>query len=129
MFPRRHKSTGNSCVQNVFFLCATNISYILIVFLVSDRSERTKRSLEPNRKKRSRDGRSTSHKHLEVAMVADDLVVKTHGDENLEMYLLILAHVVKKLYDWNYQLLYHASASTFNWIVPTVQCSLFNHSV
>ena len=101
---------------------AINIPYLLIVFSffsVSDVPERTKRSLEPNRNKRSRDERSTSHKHLEVAMVADDMVVKTHGEENLRMYLLMLAHLVKKLHDWNYQLLHHASASTFNWIVPT----------
>ena len=47
--------------------------------------------------RRSRDERSTSHKHLEVAMVADDLVVKRRGDENLEMYLLLLAHLVRKV--------------------------------
>ena len=47
-------------------------------------------------------------------MVADDLVVKTHGGENLTMYLLMLAHVVKKLHGWNYHLLHHASASPFN---------------
>ena len=37
---------------------------------------------------------SSSHKHLEVAMVADDLVVKKHGEENLSMKLMILAHLV-----------------------------------
>ena len=35
-------------------------------------------------------------------MVADDLVVKTHGGENLTMYLLMLAHVVKKFHGSNY---------------------------
>lgn len=65
---------------------------------VSDLPERNKRSLEPNRNKRSRDERSTSHKHLEVAMVADDLVVKTHGEQNITMYLLLLAHVVDNMF-------------------------------
>lgn len=35
-------------------------------------------------------------------MVADDMVVKTHGEENLDMHLLMLAHLVKKLHDWNF---------------------------
>ena len=30
-------------------------------------------------------------------MVADDLVVKRHGDKNLDMYLLMLAHLVSKV--------------------------------
>ena len=34
-------------------------------------------------------------------MVADDMVVKAHGEENLDMHLLMLAHLVKKLRDWN----------------------------
>lgn len=38
-----------------------------------------------------------SHKHLEVAMVADDLVVKRRGEENLNMYLLMLAHLVRHM--------------------------------
>lgn len=40
--------------------------------------------------------RSVSHKHLEVAIVADDLVVKNRGEENLERHLLMLIHLVKK---------------------------------
>lgn len=97
---RRHTSTGILAFKTFSFSTGIDISYLLIV---SDLPEGTKRSLEPNRRKRSRDERSTSHKHLEVAMVADDLVVKAHGEENLKMYLLILAHVVKKLHDWNYR--------------------------
>jgi len=65
---------------------------------VKDFQERTKRNLEKNRMRRSREERSTSHKHLEVAMVADDLVVKRRGDENLEMYLLLLAHLVDNMF-------------------------------
>ncbi|KAL9963798.1 hypothetical protein ACROYT_G027341 [Oculina patagonica] len=65
---------------------------------VSDLNERTKRSLETNRVKRSRDERSTSHKHLEVAMVADDLVVKKHGEKDLDMHLLMLAHLVDRMF-------------------------------
>ncbi|KAJ7328149.1 metalloendopeptidase [Desmophyllum pertusum] len=65
---------------------------------VPDFQERNKRSLETNRIKRSRDERSTSHKHLEVAMVADDLVVKRHGEVNLTEYLLMLAHVVDMMF-------------------------------
>lgn len=70
----------------------------MFFFLISDLHEGRKQSLETNRKKRSRDERSTSHKHLEVVMVADDLLVKAHEGENLEMYLLMIAHVVKKLH-------------------------------
>ena len=44
--------------------------------------------------------RSVSHKHLEVAIVADDLVVKNRGEENLERHLLILIHLVKKSYSF-----------------------------
>lgn len=41
---------------------------------------------------------SSSHKHLEVAMVADDLVVKKHGEQNLSMKLMILAHLVNNMF-------------------------------
>lgn len=44
--------------------------------------------------------RSVSHKHLEVAIVADDLVVKNRGEENLERHLLMLIHLVKKSYSF-----------------------------
>lgn len=44
--------------------------------------------------------RSVSHKHLEVAIVADDLVVKNRGEENLERRLLMLIHLVKKPYSF-----------------------------
>lgn len=44
--------------------------------------------------------RSVSHKHLEVAIVADDLVVKNRGEENLERHLLMLIHLVKKPYSF-----------------------------
>ena len=59
-------------------------------FCNTDSHERMKRSLEIKR--------SVSHKHLEVAIVADDLVVKNRGEENLERHLLMLIHLVKKPY-------------------------------
>ncbi|KAK2573389.1 hypothetical protein P5673_001039 [Acropora cervicornis] len=59
------------------------------------RSDR--RGLERNRIRRSSSPEgSPSHKHLEVAMVADDLVVKRHGEEYLGAYLLMLAHLVSE---------------------------------
>ena len=36
-------------------------------------------------------------------MVADDLIVEKHGEENLDMHLLMLAHLVKKLSIIRYQ--------------------------
>lgn len=61
-------------------------------FRNTDSYERMKRSLEIKR--------SVSHKHLEVAIVADDLVVKNRGEENLERHLLMLIHLVKKPYSF-----------------------------
>ena len=61
-------------------------------FCNTDSHERMKRSLEIKR--------SVSHKHLEVAIVADDLVVKNRGEENLERHLLMLIHLVKKPYSF-----------------------------
>lgn len=61
-------------------------------FRNTDSHERMKRSLEIKR--------SVSHKHLEVAIVADDLVVKNRGEENLERHLLMLIHLVKKPYSF-----------------------------
>lgn len=57
---------------------------------ISDSHERMKRSLEIKR--------SVSHKHLEVAIVADDLVVKNRGEENLERHLLMLIHLVDSMF-------------------------------
>ena len=88
---------GGSLLSKCYGRRLLLITFFLIYFWLcnTDFQERNKRSLETNRIKRSRDERSTSHKHLEVAMVADDLVVKRHGEVNLTEYLLMLAHVVK----------------------------------
>ena len=67
----------------------------MIIFLL-DLEKRIKRSSKSIRSKQSRNERSTSHKHLEVAMVADDLLVKNHGEKDLDMHLLMLAHLVGK---------------------------------
>lgn len=60
--------------------------------------KRIKRSSKSIRSKQSRNERSTSHKHLEVAMVADDLLVKNHGEKDLDMHLLMLAHLVNNMF-------------------------------
>ena len=67
----------------------------MIIFLL-DLEKRIKRSSKSTRSKKPRNERSTSHKHLEVAMVADDLIVKNHGEKDLDMHLLMLAHLVGK---------------------------------
>ena len=83
-----HDNKRHLIIFPFFFFCS---------FTTIDSKERTKRSVETSRIRRSRDKRSSSHKHLEVAMVADDLVVKIQGEQNLHTYLLMLAHLVSKV--------------------------------
>lgn len=75
--------------HNSIFSC---IHQLFWRFGVDDR-----RGLERNRIRRSSTPEgSPSHKYLEVAMIADDLVVKRHGEEYLDTYLMMLAHLVSE---------------------------------